>query len=129
MEEITVRALGKVLTAECGNEGRHLYLNDEEKVTLQFLREAISFVPFALATGADMRNASFLLAQPGREFAIVAGKGDWEFYFCYDQYGAIFGYCVRKPWIRYAWDSIKSIVCRAGSYLFPMLGPSLLALA
>jgi len=115
MQEITVSALGKLIIAEYGNEGRHPYFSDEEKVTLKFLRSAISFVPLALATGADMRNASFLLALPGREFAIVAGKGDWEFYFSYDQHGAIFGYCVRKPWIRYAWDAIKSTVRRAGS--------------
>lgn len=129
MSEITVTALGKVLISECGNEGKHPYLSDEGKVTLQFLRAAISFVPLALDTGADMRNASFLLAQPGRELAIVAGKGDWEFYFSHNQYGDIFGYCVRQPWIQYAWDAIKSTVRRVGSFLFPIFGPALLALA
>lgn len=129
LSKITVTALGKVLIAECGNEGKHPYLSYEEKVTLQFLRAAISFVPLALDTGADMRNASFLFAQPGREFAIVAGNGDWEFYFSHSQYGDIFGYCVRKPWMQYAWDSIKSTFRRVGSFLFPIFGPALIALA
>lgn len=129
LSKITVTALGKVLIAECGNEGKHPYLSYEEKVTLQFLRAAISFVPFALDTSADMRNASFLFAQPGREFAIVAGNGDWEFYFSHSQYGDIFGYCVRKPWMQYAWDSIKSTFRRVGSFLFPIFGPALIALA
>ena len=129
LSKITVTALAKVLIAECGNEGKHPYLSYEEKVTLQFLRAAISFVPLALDTGADMRNASFLFAQPGREFAIVAGNGDWEFYFSHSQYGDIFGYCVRKPWMQYAWDSIKSTFRRVGSFLFPIFGPALIALA
>lgn len=129
LSKITVTALGKVLIAECGNEGKHPYLSYEEKVTLQFLRAAISFVPLALDTVADIRNASFLFAQPGREFAIVAGNGDWEFYFSHSQYGDIFGYCVRKPWMQYAWDSIKSTFRRVGSFLFPIFGPALIALA
>ena len=128
MSKITVPALGKVLIAECGNEGHHPYLSAEEKATLQFLRAAISFVPLALEAGADMENASFLFAQPGKEFAVVAGKGDWEFFFYTDSRGDISGHCVRRPWLRYIWDGVKSTVRRIGSFLLPIFGPPLLAL-
>lgn len=129
MSKITVSALGKVLIAECGNEGQHPYLCEEGKATLQFLRAAISFVPLALDAGADMQNACFLFAQPGKEFAVVAGNGDWEFFFSPDDRGDIFGYCIRRPWLRYIWDDVKSAVRRIGSFLSPIFGPSLLALA
>ena len=113
---------------ECGNEGRHPYLSEEGKATLKFLRASITFVPFALDARADMRNASFLFSQPGREFAIVAGNGDWEFCFSQNYNGDIFGHCVRKPWLRYAWDSVRSNVRSVFSYLLPIMGPPLLAL-
>lgn len=128
MSKITVPALGKVLIAECGNEGQHPYLSEEGKTTLAFLRAAISFVPLALDAGADMQNASFLFAQAGIEFAIVAGKGDWEFFFYPNCRGEIFGHCVRRPWLRYIWDGVKSTVRRVGSFLLPSLGRSLIAL-
>ena len=123
MSEITVSALGKVLIAECGNEGQHPYLSDEGKATLQFLRAAISFVPLTLDAGADMENASFLFAQPGKEFAVVAGNGFWEFSFSPDDFGDISGYCVRRPWLRYIWDGVKSTVRRVArsSSLFSVL--------
>ena len=128
MGEITVPRLGQVLVRTCGNEGQHPYLSEAGKATLKFLRASITFVPFALDAGADMRNASFLFAQPGREFAIVAGKGDWEFCFSQNSDGDIFGHCVRKPRLRYIWDGVKSTVRRVGSFLLPIVGPPLLAL-
>ena len=128
MREITVPRLGQVLVWTCGNEGQHRYLSEAGKATLKFLRAAITFVPFAMDAGADMRNASFLFSQPGREFSIVAGKGDWEFCFSQDYNGDIFGHCVRKPRLRYIWDGVKSAVRRVGSYLLPIVGPPLLAL-
>ena len=129
MSRITVPALGKVLIAECGNEGRHPYLSEEGKLTLKFLRAAISFVPLAMDAGADMQNTSFLFAQPGTEFAIVAGNGDWEFFFSPNSGNSdITGVCVQKPFLRYIWDGVKSAVRRVGSYLLPIVGPPLLAL-
>ncbi|XP_068727004.1 uncharacterized protein [Montipora capricornis] len=121
--EITVPELGQVHLKTRGNEGQHRYLSEAEEVTLKFLNAAITFVPFALDAGADMRNASFLFSQPGREFAITAGKGDWEFYFSQNDEGDISGHCVRKPRLRYIWDRVRSVV----SYLLPILGPPLLA--
>lgn len=78
-----------------------------------------------------MCNAAFILSQPGREFLIQSGSGDWEYYFAEDQYGEIYGRNVRKPFLRYMWDGAKSVVRRIGSAiggLFSIAGSSLLAL-
>ena len=89
--------------------------------TLRFLRAAISFIPDAMNDGADMRNAAFILSQPGREFIIQAGSGDWEFYFSVEEDGEIYGRCVCKPFWRYVWDGVKSLVSRIGG-LFSLAG-------
>jgi len=131
VKEITGVTLGRELVRRCGNEGRHGYLDAAGYTTLQFLRAAITFVPDALDDGADMCNAAFILLQPGREFLIQSGSGDWEFYFAEDQYGEIYGRNVRKPFLRYVWDGAKSLVRRIGSAiggLFSIAGSSLLAL-
>ena len=126
--EITAPVLGRVLLRKCGNEGRHPYLDRAGQATLKFLRAAISFIPFASAAGADLSNASFIFSQPGREFVIKAGKGDWEFYFYQGYGGDIYGHCVRKPMLRYIWDGVTSAVRRVGTFLLPIMGPTLLAL-
>ena len=126
--KITPQTLGKELVRICGNEGRHRYLDGAGQTTLKFMRAGISFIPMALAAGADLSNASFIFAHPKREFVITAGTGDWEFYFYHGYDGDIYGHCVRKPMLRYIWDSVKSTVRRVGSYLFPILAPPLLAL-
>ena len=131
VNEITPATLGRQVVRRCGNEGQHGYLDAAGYTTLQFLRAAISFVPDALDDGADMRNAAFILSQPGREFLIQSGNGDWEFYFSEDQYGEIYGRNVRKPFLRYAWDGVKSVVRRIGSAIGGLLsitGSSLRAL-
>lgn len=131
VNEITPATLGRQVVRRCGNEGQHGYLDAAGYTTLQFLRAAISFVPDALDDGADMRNAAFILSQPGREFLIQSGNGDWEFYFSEDQYGEIYGRNVRKPFLRYLWDGAKSVVCRIGSAIGGLLsitGSSLRAL-
>ena len=89
VEKITPAALGRELLKQCGNEGRHTYLDATRYKTFRFLRAAISFIPDACDEGADMTNAAFILAQPGREFLIKAGHGDWEFYFSEDRFGSI----------------------------------------
>ena len=71
-----------------------------------------------------MRNTSFIFAQPGREFAIISGKGDWEFYFSQDGDGRVSGVCVRKSTFRYIWDGVKS----AFRLVWPAI-PPVLALA
>ena len=110
--DINGRAIGREITRRCGNEGQHLYLNDEDWTTLRFLRAANSFIPDARDDGADMRNCAFILRQPGREFVIISGNGDWEFDFCEDADGEIYGRCVRKPFLRYVWDGVTSAVVR-----------------
>ena len=112
VQEINGRAIGREITRRCGNEGQHLYLNDEDWTTLRFLRAANSFIPDARDDGADMRNCAFILRQPGREFVIISGNGDWEFDFCEDADGEIYGRCVRKPFLRYVWDGVTSAVVR-----------------
>ena len=87
-------------------------MNDEDWTTLRFLRAANSFIPDARDDGADMQNCAFILRQPGREFVIISGNGDWEYDFCEDADGEIYGRCVRKPFLRYVWDGAKSAVVR-----------------
>ena len=115
--EITAPVLGRELVRRCGNEGQHRYLDATGYTTLRFLRAAISFIPDARDDGGDMRNAAFILSQPGQEFLIQAGNGDWEFYFAEEADGQIYGRCVRKPLVRYMWDGFKSAVCRIGSFV------------
>lgn len=107
VEEITVVELGKFLVKTCGNEGRHPYLDETGKTTLKFLRASIDFIPEAAEFGANMRNGSFIYAQPGNEFVITAGNGDWEFYFSQSKHpDQISCYCLRKPMWRYLWDGV-----------------------
>ena len=123
LSKITTPYLGKILVQLCGNEGHHPYLDEQGRTTLLFMRAAISFIPLALHAGADLQNASFIFAQPGREFAIKAGNGDWEFYFTQENDGEIYGRCVRKPTLHYIWDGVKRVV----RYLVPILGPPVMA--
>ena len=116
VDEINGRAIGKEIRNRCGNEGQHLYLNDVDRTTLRFLRAAHSFIPDAKGDGANMRNCAFILRQPGRERVIISGNGDWEYDFCEDADREIYGRCVRKPFLRYAWDGAKSAVVRLFSF-------------
>lgn len=128
MKEITSPVLGSELIKRCGNEGQHSRLDEEGKTTLKFLRAAISFVPEVIDVGGDLSNASFIFSQPGREFVLIAGNGDWEFYFSQGSDSGIHGRCVRKPTLRYIWDKASSTIRRIGSFLLPIVGPPLLAL-
>ena len=94
------------------------------KTTLRFLRAANSFIRDAEEDGADMENAAFILRQPGREFVIISGNGDWEYDFCEDEDGVIYGRCVRKPFLRYVWDNVLSKVVRVSVLvgLLPIVG-------
>lgn len=112
VNKITGTVIGREILRRCGNEGQHPYLDGVRKTTLRFLRAADSFIPDAEDDGADLRNAAFILRQPGREFAIIAGDGDWEYDFCEDADGDIYGRCIRKPFLRFAWDEVKSTVFR-----------------
>ena len=109
--------------ALCGNEGCHPDLDEQGRTTLMFMRAAISFIPLALDAGADLRNSSFLFAQPGREFVIKSGNGDWEFYFAQDNDGNIYGRSVRKPALRYIWEGVKNGL----KYLLQIVGPPMMA--
>ena len=48
---------------------------------------------------------------------IISGNGDWEYDFCEDADREIYGRCVRKPFLRYAWDGAKSAVVRIFSFV------------
>ncbi|KAL9965879.1 hypothetical protein ACROYT_G029733 [Oculina patagonica] len=127
VREITAQVLGRELIRRCGNEGQHPYLDATGRTTLRFLRTAISFIPDAQNDGGDMCNAAFILSQPGQEFLIQAGDGDWEFFFAEEADGQIYGRNVRKPFFRYAYDRVKSVVSRIGSFiggLFSIAGPA-----
>ena len=79
---------------------------------MRFLRTAYSFIPDATDDGANMRNCAFILRQRGREFVVISGDGDWEYDFCEDADGEIYGRCIRKPFLRYVWDEAKSSIVR-----------------
>lgn len=110
--EINGRTIGREILKRCGNEGQHPYLDRGDVTTLRFLRAANSFIHDALDDGADMRNTAFILRQPCREIVLKSGNGDWEYDFCEDFDGDIYGRCVRKPLLRFMWDKTKSAVVR-----------------
>ena len=93
-------------------EGRHPYLEGEDEATLRLLRAINSFIPEAEDDGTDMKNAAFILRQPGREIVLKSVKGDWEYDFCEDSDGKIYGRCVRQPILDFFWDWGKSAVAR-----------------
>ena len=124
VREISGTTIGREIIKRCGHEGRHPYLKGEDKATLRFLRAANSFIPDAKYDGADMKNAAFILRQPGREFVIKSGTGDWEYDFCEDSDGEIYGRCVRQSLFEYVWDHGKSAVVRIFKYFVSKI-PSL----
>lgn len=71
-----------------------------------------------------MRNSAFILRQPGREFVLKSGKGDWEYDFCEDYDGVIYGRCVRKPFLHFAWDKAKSAVVRIFRFVASLVIPT-----
>ena len=112
VREINGRTIGKEIRKRCGNEGQHPHLDPGDATTLRFLRAANSFIHDAKDDGADMKNAAFILRQPCREIVLKSGNGDWEYDFCEDFDGDIYGRCVRKPLLRFMWDETKSAVVR-----------------
>ena len=116
VNEITGLVIGKEIRKRCGNEGWHQDLDDVDRTTLRFLRAANSFIPDARDDGANMRNCAFILRQPGSEFVIISGNGDWEYDFCEGADGEIYGRCQRMPLLRYAWNAAKSAVVRVFTF-------------
>ncbi|CAH3145343.1 unnamed protein product, partial [Porites evermanni] len=133
VNEITGLVIGKEIRKRCGNEGWHQDLDDVDRTTLRFLRAANSFIPDARDDGANMRNSNsfipdarddganmrncaFILRQPGSEFVIISGNGDWEYDFCEGADGEIYGRCQRMPLLRYAWNAAKSAVVRVFTF-------------
>ena len=125
--EINGRTIGREIIKRCGHEGHHPYLEGEDKATLRFLRAANSFIPDAEDDGADMKNAAFILRQPGREIVLKSGNGDWEYDFCEDSDGEIYGRCIRKPLLRYVYDKAKGAVVRILKLACSAVPASLLA--
>ncbi|XP_015780079.1 PREDICTED: uncharacterized protein LOC107357954 [Acropora digitifera] len=119
VKEINGCTVGKEIIKRCGNEGHHPHLRSEDKATLRFLRAANSFIPDAENDGADMKNAAFILRQPGREFVLKSGNGDWEYDFCEDSDGQIYGRCIRKPLLSFVYDKTTSTVVRLVKFLIP----------
>ncbi|XP_067048238.1 uncharacterized protein [Acropora muricata] len=125
VREINGRTIGREIIKRCGHEGHHPYR--EDKATLRFLRAANSFIPDAEDDGADMKNAVFILRQPGREIVLKSGDGDWEYDFCEDSDGEIYGRCIRKPLLRYVYDKAKGAVVRILKLACSAVPASLLA--
>ena len=107
VKKISSTFLGREITKRCGNEGQHNDLEEKDKTTLKFLQAAISYISVATNMGADLSNAAFIFSQPGKEFVIQAGNGDWEFFFSEDLKNIIHGHCVRKA-SRGFWKSCSS---------------------
>lgn len=111
VKKISSTFLGREITKRCGNEGQHNNLEEKDKTTLRFLQAAISYISEATDLGADLSNAAFIFSQPGREFVIQAGNGDWEFFFSEDLNNTVHGHCVRKgpkQATRSFWNSCSS---------------------
>ena len=123
--EINGRTIGKEIIRRCGHEGQHPYLEVEDEATLRFLRAANSFIHDAEEDGADMKNAAFILRQPGREFVLQSGDGDWEYDFCEDSDGEIYGRCIRQPFLRYVYNKAASAVERIFNFAVSLV-PNLL---
>ena len=96
VDKISPTVLGKEIVKRCGTEGQHGNLSEDDQTTLKFLRAAISFTSNADDMCADLTNAAFIISQPGKEFIIQAGNGDWEFFFSEDGKDVVHGCCVRK---------------------------------
>ena len=96
VDKISSIVLGKEIVKRCGTEGQHGNLSEDDQTTLKFLRAAISFISNANKMCADLTNAAFIISQPGKEFIIQAGNGDWEFFFSEDANDVVHGRCVRK---------------------------------
>ncbi|XP_044173433.1 uncharacterized protein LOC122957394 [Acropora millepora] len=130
--EINGRTIGREIIKRCGHEGHHPDLGGKDKATLRFLRAANSFIHDALDDGADMRNTAFILRQPCREIVLKSGNGDWEYDFCEDCDGDIYGRCIRQPLLRYAYNTAKKKVQRIFGFAFSsvrnLLGGGVLAL-
>ena len=97
----------------------------EIETTRRILRAARSFIPDAQQDGANMKNTAFILSIPGRDFVIKAGKGDWEYNFEEDEYGEIYGRCVRQTFPCYIYNKVTNTIVRfvsfAGRFL-PLIG-------
>lgn len=113
VNEITSIVLGREITKRCGNEGNHGNLGKSGQRTLRFLQTTITVREEAIEAGANLTNAAFILALPGREFVIRAGDGDWEFFISEDDRGEIHGQCVRegktKTWIQRVWNGYRCL--------------------
>lgn len=123
--KITSPALGAEVR-KLESKGR---LTEHDRTTIKFFKAAINFLPTAMEDGADLTNALFIFAQPGREFTVKAGKGDWEYYFSEEGYNNITGKCVRRPWLRFVWNGITSTVSRLCGPLLSIGAAAALALS
>ena len=136
VKEISKVALGREEVKRCGNEGSAWSSLAQGEITYEefiaiettrrILRAARSFIPDAQDDGADMKNAAFILSIPGRDFVIKAGDGDWEYVFEEDEYGEIYGRCVRQHWFRYGYNKVTNAFGRIVSFVFkhlPIIGP------
>ena len=126
--EINGSTIAKEIIKRCRNEGRHAYLEDEDKATLRFLRAANSFIPDAEEDGADMKNVAFILRIPGREIVLKSGNGDWEYDFCEDSDGEIYGRCIRQALFHNVYDKATSAVVTISTFAVTLL-PILLGAA
>ena len=136
VREISNVAIGQVEVRRCGNEGSPWRRYEDNEITYEeymaietrrrILRAARSFIQDAQDDGADMKNAAFILSIPGRDFVIKAGDGDWEYIFEEDEYGVIYGRCVREPFRRYIYNKVTNAVSRFFSFVakhLPLIGP------
>lgn len=113
VKQITPVVLGRELFERCGDEDQQIYINKQKKATLKLLKHGISFIPQALDAKIDLKNASFIFAQPGREFVVRAGNGDWEICFLEQMDGTVCGRCTRYgSHLRWMWDSAAGTFVR-----------------
>ena len=93
MKKITAIALREEVEKKQNKER----LSEHDETSIKFLKEAINCIPLANEDGADFENAAFIFNPPVRQFIVIAGKGDSEYYFSEDGSNNITCKCVRKP--------------------------------
>ena len=98
MKKITAIALVEEVKKKIQNkEG----LSDQDETSIKFLKEAINCIPLANKNRTDFENAAFIFNPPTGHFIVIAGKGDWEYYFSEGDSDNITCKCVCKPCLIY----------------------------
>lgn len=74
MDKLTSKVLCNEIIKRFGNEDKQPDLKEVDQAILKLLKAAIHFFPELVKGSADLTNIVFIFWQPGKRFAIKAGK-------------------------------------------------------